>query len=114
VVAQIELGGEAGNTQYDPGSHCVIVAVQTTNQLAAIDPATAAIVRRITLDEAVRYPHGVYGRRTAPSGVHRGSGERDARLAGSPHAAAPRRSPDRERPRRAGVRPIARAALRGG
>src|SRR5437773_11894128 len=60
VVAQVELGGEAGNTQYDAGSHCVIVAVQTANQLAVIDPASAAIVRRITLDHAVRYPHGVY------------------------------------------------------
>ena len=59
MIAQIELGGEAGNTQYDPGSHCVIVAVQTANQLAVIDPATAAIVRRITFDKAVRYPHGV-------------------------------------------------------
>ncbi|HVH31201.1 MAG TPA: YncE family protein, partial [bacterium] len=60
VEAQIELGGEAGNTQYDPGSHCVIVAVQTENQLAVIDPASATIVRRNTLDQAVRYPHGVY------------------------------------------------------
>ncbi len=60
VVAQIKLGGEAGNTQYDSGSHCVIVAVQTANQLAVIDPATATIVRRIALDQAVRYPHGVY------------------------------------------------------
>src|SRR5439155_20476293 len=60
VVAQIELGGEAGNTQYDAGSQCVIVAVQTANQLAFIDPATSANVRRITLDKAVRHPHGVY------------------------------------------------------
>src|SRR2546430_3815649 len=60
VVAQVELGGEAGNTQYDAGSHCVIVAVQTANQLAVIDPATATIVRRITFDNAVRYPHGFY------------------------------------------------------
>src|SRR6266852_1579193 len=60
VVTQIELGGEAGNTQYDSTSHCVIVAVQTANQLAIIDPATSAIVRRITLDNAVRHPHGVY------------------------------------------------------
>jgi len=60
VVAQIELDGEAGNTQYDAGSHCVIVAVQTANQLVAIDPVTAHIVRRVTLDHAVRYPHGVY------------------------------------------------------
>jgi len=60
VAAQTELGGEAGNTQYDSNSHCVIVAVQTANQLAIIDPATSAIVRRITLDKAVRHPHGVY------------------------------------------------------
>src|SRR2546429_10013282 len=48
------LGREAGDTQYDAGSHCVIVAVQTANQLAVIDPATATIVRCITLDQAVR------------------------------------------------------------
>src|SRR5207245_11648814 len=60
VVPQVELGGEAGNTQYAPGSHCVSVAVQTANHLAVIDPATATIVRRITLDQAVRYPHGFY------------------------------------------------------
>ncbi len=59
-VTQIELGGEAGNTQYDAGSHCIIVAVQTANQLAVVDPAGAQIVRRIALDRAVRYPHGVY------------------------------------------------------
>ncbi len=60
VVSQIELGGEAGNTQYDSTSHCVIVAVQTTNQMAIIHPANSTIVRRITLDKAVRHPHGVY------------------------------------------------------
>ena len=60
IVTEIQLGGEAGNTQYDSVSHCVIVAVQTANQLAVIDPATATVVRRITLDHAVRYPHGVY------------------------------------------------------
>src|SRR5207244_11288115 len=60
VVARIELDGEAGNTQYDAGSHCVIVAVQTANQLAVIDPVTATIVRRIAFDKAVRYPHGFY------------------------------------------------------
>jgi len=59
VVARIDLGGEAGNTQYDSVSHCVIVAVQTANQLAVIDPGSAQIVRRITLDRSVRYPHGV-------------------------------------------------------
>jgi DNA-binding beta-propeller fold protein YncE len=38
VVARIALGGEAGNTQYDAGSHCVFVAVQTANEIAVIDP----------------------------------------------------------------------------
>src|SRR5213595_900420 len=60
LVAQVELGGEAGNTQYDAGSHCVIVAVQTANQLAVIHPTTAAVVRRVPLDQAIRYPHGFY------------------------------------------------------
>ncbi|HET9707999.1 MAG TPA: YncE family protein [Gemmatimonadales bacterium] len=58
VIARIELGGEAGNTQYDAGSHCVLVAVQTANQLVVIDPSTAQIVRRITFDRAIAYPHG--------------------------------------------------------
>jgi DNA-binding beta-propeller fold protein YncE len=60
VAAQIVLGGEAGNTRYDSGSHCVIVAVQTANQIVAIDPVSAHIVRQITLDKAVQYPHGIY------------------------------------------------------
>lgn len=60
VVARIALGGEAGNTQYDGGSHCVIVAVQTANQLAVVDPATAEIVRRLSFDRAIRYPHGFF------------------------------------------------------
>ena len=34
----IELGGEAGNTHYDSVSKCILVAVQTRNQLVAIDP----------------------------------------------------------------------------
>lgn len=60
VVGSIELGGEAGNTQYDAGTHCILVAVQTANQMAVIDPASATIVRRITFDRSVRYPHGFY------------------------------------------------------
>jgi DNA-binding beta-propeller fold protein YncE len=45
-LATIELDGEAGNTHYDSVSHCVVVAVQTRNQLAAIDPATRRVVAR--------------------------------------------------------------------
>lgn len=55
--AVIALGGEAGNTHYDSVSHCVIVAVQTRNELAAIDPATRRIVARYALPGA-DHPHG--------------------------------------------------------
>jgi DNA-binding beta-propeller fold protein YncE len=60
LAGSIELGGEAGNTQYDAGSHCILVAVQSANQLAVIDPASNTIVRRITFDRSVHYPHGFY------------------------------------------------------
>lgn len=53
----IALGGEAGNSHYDSVSHCVIVAVQTRNQLVAIDPATERIVARYDLPGA-DHPHG--------------------------------------------------------
>lgn len=53
----IALGGEAGNTHYDSVSHCILVAVQTRNQLVAIDPATEAIVMRYDLPGS-DHPHG--------------------------------------------------------
>ena len=53
----IDLGGEAGNTHYDSVSHCVLVAVQTRNELVAIDPATERIVARYNLTGA-DHPHG--------------------------------------------------------
>lgn len=34
----IELGGEAGNTVYDPVSHHLFAGVQTRDELAEIDP----------------------------------------------------------------------------
>ena len=55
--ATIKLGGEAGNTHYDPVSHCVLVAVQTKNQLAAIDPIGERIVQRYDLPGS-DHPHG--------------------------------------------------------
>jgi glutamine cyclotransferase len=42
----IKLGGDAGNTHYDSVSHCILVAVQTKNQLVAIDPVSERIVQR--------------------------------------------------------------------
>ena len=53
----IPLGGEAGNTHYDSVSHCIVVAVQTRNQLVAIDPMTEHVVVRYDLAGS-DHPHG--------------------------------------------------------
>ena len=53
----IALGGEAGNTHYDSVSHCIVVAVQTRNELVAIDPITERIVQRYTVPGS-DHPHG--------------------------------------------------------
>ena len=55
--SMIELGGEAGNTHYDSASHCVLVAVQTKNQMVAIDPISEKIVQRYDLPGS-DHPHG--------------------------------------------------------
>ncbi len=55
--ATIELGGEAGNTHYDSVSHCILVAVQTRNQLVAIDPESERIVQRYDVPGSDG-PHG--------------------------------------------------------
>jgi hypothetical protein len=53
----IDLGGEAGNTHYDSVSRCILVAVQTKNQLMAIDPVNERIVQRYDLPGS-EHPHG--------------------------------------------------------
>jgi hypothetical protein len=53
----IDLGGEAGNSHYDSVSHCVLVTVQTKNQLVAIDPTSEKIVQRYDLAGSAN-PHG--------------------------------------------------------
>ena len=53
---RIALGGEAGNTHYDAVSHCIVVAVQTKNELVAIDPASERIVARYAM--SCDHPHG--------------------------------------------------------
>ena len=55
-IGLIPLGGEAGNTHYDQVSHCMLVAVQTRNELAAVDPRTRRIVARYPM--ACDHPHG--------------------------------------------------------
>jgi DNA-binding beta-propeller fold protein YncE len=55
--SMIDLGGEAGNTHYDSVSHCIFVAVQTKNQMVAIDPISEKIVQRYDLPGS-EHPHG--------------------------------------------------------
>ena len=59
IVARIPIGGEAGNTRYDAGTGCILVAVQTLNQIVAIDPVSARVVGRYAPDGA-DHPHGMY------------------------------------------------------
>ncbi len=54
----IQLGGEAGNTQYDSAGRRILVAVQTRNQIVAIDPASDSIVGRYSLAGG-DHPHGL-------------------------------------------------------
>lgn len=48
-IATIAMGGEVGNSQYDPVSQRVFVDVQTRDEIVAIDPRSSAIVRRYRL-----------------------------------------------------------------
>ncbi|MDT7817744.1 MAG: hypothetical protein QOJ42_7660 [Acidobacteriaceae bacterium] len=58
LITSIPLGGGAGNTVYDPGSGHILVAIHETNELAAIDPASAKIVGRYSLP-GIKEPHGI-------------------------------------------------------
>jgi DNA-binding beta-propeller fold protein YncE len=53
----VDLGGEAGNTHYDSVARCILVAVQTRNEMVAIDPMTERIVQRYGLPGS-DHPHG--------------------------------------------------------
>jgi len=57
AVATVALGGEAGNTQYDPSSHQILVAVHS-GQLVAIDPTTDLVAGRYEVT-GCREPHGL-------------------------------------------------------
>jgi YVTN family beta-propeller protein len=65
-VTTIALGGEVGNTQYDPVSRHIFSNVQTRNQLLEIDPATDTVIERIDLPGA-QGNHGLL----IESGQHR-------------------------------------------
>jgi DNA-binding beta-propeller fold protein YncE len=58
-VNTIEMGGEVGNTQYDPVSHLIYACVQTRNELIEINPETDKIQARYHLSGG-EHPHGFY------------------------------------------------------
>jgi DNA-binding beta-propeller fold protein YncE len=58
LIANIPLGGGAGNTVYDSASGHILVAVHGVNLLAVIDPAANQIVSRIPLT-GIKNPHGI-------------------------------------------------------
>ncbi|HKO21373.1 MAG TPA: YncE family protein, partial [Candidatus Eisenbacteria bacterium] len=58
AMRTIPIGGEAGNTVYDPGSGHVLVAVQTRNEVVEIEPHTDKVVARHEVRGAAR-PHGM-------------------------------------------------------
>lgn len=58
-IGTIKMGGEVGNTQYDPTSHLIYACVQTRNQFVAIDPEKQAIIARYDL-KGGEHPHGFY------------------------------------------------------
>jgi DNA-binding beta-propeller fold protein YncE len=55
----IQLGSQVGNTQYDSVSGRIWVAVQTRNELVAIDPSMDSVVDRIPVP-GIEGPHGFY------------------------------------------------------
>jgi YVTN family beta-propeller protein len=58
-VNTIKMGGEVGNTQYDPVSHLIYACVQTRNELVEINPETDKIQARYHLSGG-EHPHGFY------------------------------------------------------
>lgn len=58
AVTTIPIGGRAGNTVYDAGSGCILVAVQNQNQIVVIDPRSDRMVSQFSPVNA-SFPHGL-------------------------------------------------------
>jgi DNA-binding beta-propeller fold protein YncE len=58
VLTTIPIGGEAGNTVYDPGAKRILVAVQTRNEVVEIDPNIDRVTARHEW-AGVAHPHGM-------------------------------------------------------
>ena len=48
-IGSVDLGGEAGNVQYDPVAKHVLADVQSRNEVAVINPLTKRVIRRVSL-----------------------------------------------------------------
>jgi DNA-binding beta-propeller fold protein YncE len=49
VRGTVVVGGQAGNVAYDPSADRMLVDVQSSNELAVIDPAALSVLRRVAL-----------------------------------------------------------------
>lgn len=58
-IATIPMGGEVGNSQYDPATGRILVAVQTRDEIVAIDPQTERIVGRYPLSKQCNDDHSL-------------------------------------------------------
>jgi len=58
VRGTVDLGGEVGNVVYDPVADQMLVPVQGRGDLAIINPATLAVVRRVPLP-GCQHGHGL-------------------------------------------------------
>jgi DNA-binding beta-propeller fold protein YncE len=57
-IGSVDLGGEAGNVQYDPATGHVLADVQTQNVVAVINPRTLHVIRRVRLP-GCSHDHGL-------------------------------------------------------
>lgn len=58
-IATIPMGGEVGNSQYDPITGRILVDVQTRDEIVAIDPGTDRIVGRYPLTSRCNDDHSL-------------------------------------------------------
>lgn len=59
LVKNIFMNGEVGNTHYDSASNLIFTAVQSLNEIAAINPGSLKIISRYPLQNC-KGPHGFY------------------------------------------------------
>jgi len=58
-IATIDVGGGAGNVQYDPVAHSILAAVQTRDDMVVIDPRSNRVTQRVPLP-GCDHPHGLH------------------------------------------------------